>query len=144
MACIILQKSVRVKAHSFSLLQVVQKHSRQSVYAVDKAVNVALYAVSGPLAAALASGVFGFADPPRGAAAVAAPGPAGNAAAAVALEHTLLFLLVVPRIAVVFLMVRCHPFLQMPWIALPSPAHARVQLPGVRSKSGTEAMTLGL
>ncbi|CAL8464778.1 g4313 [Coccomyxa elongata] len=85
--------------------EVVPKQLRTSVYAVDKAVNVALYAVSGPLAAALASGVFGFADPPRGLAAAAAVGPAGNAAAAVALEHALLFLLVVPRVAIVFLMV---------------------------------------
>ncbi len=83
---------------------------------------MALYAVSGPLAAALASGVFGFADPPRGAA--AAVGPAGNATAAVALEHALLFLLVVPRVAIVFLMVRCHPLWQMPRIDLPNSVEA--------------------
>ncbi|KAK9917662.1 hypothetical protein WJX75_006978 [Coccomyxa subellipsoidea] len=45
--------------------EVVPRQMRTSVYALDKAFNVALYAVSGPLAALLATRAFGFVDPPR-------------------------------------------------------------------------------
>ncbi|EIE22884.1 hypothetical protein COCSUDRAFT_64007 [Coccomyxa subellipsoidea C-169] len=68
---------------------------RTSVYALDKAINVALYAVSGKLAALLATRGFGFTDPPRDAPLRA--DPAGNAAAARALQGALLCLLVFPR-----------------------------------------------
>jgi hypothetical protein len=75
---------------------------RTSVYALDKAFNVALYAVSGPLAALLATRAFGFVDPPRDAPLRADLG--GNAAAAGALEGALLCLLVVPRVAIVLML----------------------------------------
>ena len=89
---------------------------RTSVYAFDKAINVALYAVSGPLAALVAQCAFGFIDPPRVSADAAGAAATGSAAAAAvdfvadaaALENMLLSLLVVPRLAVFFIFFAVH------------------------------------
>lgn len=98
------------------LRQVVPTELRTSVYAFDKAINVALYAVSGPLAALLAQSAFGFIDPPRAPADAATTTAATGTAAAVAnfvadaaaLENMLLSLLVVPRLAVFLIFFAVH------------------------------------